>query len=52
EALVAARSTPGRPTVIIANTLKGKGCSFMEDRVEWHGTAPNKEQTALALAEL
>lgn len=51
-ALNTARATPGRPTVIIADTVKGKGCSFMENRVEWHGTAPNREQTVQALAEL
>ena len=52
EALATARSTSGRPTVIIADTVKGKGCSFMENRAEWHGTAPNKEQVTQALAEL
>lgn len=52
EALNTAREIKGRPTVIIADTIKGKGCSFMENKVEWHGTAPNKEQTAQALAEL
>jgi len=52
EALAAARSTQGRPTAIIADTVKGKGCSFMENRAEWHGTTPNEEQVAQALAEL
>jgi len=52
EALIKARTVQGRPTAIIAATVKGKGCSFMENRVEWHGTAPSKEQTAQALAEL
>jgi len=52
EALNKARTIAGRPTIIIAETVKGKGCSFMENRVEWHGTAPNKEQTSKALAEL
>jgi transketolase len=51
-ALNTARATPGRPTAIIAETVKGRGCSFMENRVEWHGTAPNREQTTQALAEL
>jgi transketolase len=51
-ALRSARTVVDRPTVIVAETIKGKGCSFMEDRVEWHGTAPNAEQTAQALAEL
>lgn len=41
-----------KPTVIIANTIKGKGVSFMEDNVAWHGMAPNEEQTKQALAEL
>lgn len=52
EALNKARTIAGRPTIIIAETVKGKGCSFMENRVEWHGTAPNQEQTSKALAEL
>lgn len=52
EALHAARQIKGAPTAIIARTIKGKGCSFMENRVEWHGTAPNHEQTEKALAEL
>ena len=45
-------NTKGKPTVIIANTIKGKGVSFMEGKSAWHGKAPNKEQLALALAEL
>lgn len=52
EALNRARSVKERPTVIVANTIKGKGCSFMENKVEWHGTAPNRDQTVQALAEL
>jgi transketolase len=52
EALNTARSVKGRPTAIIADTIKGKGCSFMENKVEWHGNAPNREQTAQALTEL
>lgn len=52
QALEAGRQTKGRPTVIVANTIKGKGCSFMENRAEWHGTAPNAQQTQQALAEL
>jgi transketolase len=52
EALNMARSIRNKPTVIIADTIKGKGCSFMENRAEWHGTAPNMEQVAQALAEL
>lgn len=41
-----------RPTVIIANTVKGKGVSFMENRLEWHFKSPNNEQLAIALEEL
>ena len=47
-----ARETKGRPTAIIAKTLKGKGVSFMENQVSWHGTAPNDEQYAVAMADL
>ena len=47
-----ARATKGMPTAIIAKTLKGKGVSFMEDKAEWHGTAPNDEQYAVAMADL
>ena len=42
----------GKPRVIIAETTKGKGVSFMEDQAGWHGKAPNAEETATALAEL
>jgi transketolase len=42
----------GKPTCIIAHTVKGKGVSFMEDRVEWHHKVPSGEQLARALAEL
>lgn len=42
----------GIPTVIIANTVKGKGVSFMEDDPQWHGKAPNKEQMEQALKEI
>jgi transketolase len=52
EALNSARSFKGSPTAVIAHTIKGKGCSFMENRVEWHGTAPNREEMERALAEL
>ena len=52
EAFDAARRAKGRPTVIIARTVKGKGVSFMENRHEWHGMTPNDEQLAQALAEL
>ena len=42
----------GRPTVIIAETVKGKGVSFMENQAGWHGKAPNEEQAAQAMKEL
>lgn len=42
----------GKPTAIIANTIKGKGVSFMENNVEWHGSAPKKEQVESAVKEL
>jgi transketolase len=45
-------STTGRPVAVIANTIKGKGISFMEDRVEWHHKVPSAEQVELALQEL
>lgn len=48
----AARTVKGKPTVIIARSVKGKGVSFMEDQVDWHGKAPNAEQYARAMAEL
>jgi transketolase len=41
-----------RPTVIIANTIKGKGVSFMENQAGWHGKAPNREQFEQAATEL
>ena len=42
----------GKPTAIVAHTVKGKGVSFMENQAGWHGKAPNAEQLAAALAEL
>ena len=45
-------STTGKPVAIVANTFKGKGVSFIEDRVEWHHKVPSTEQVALALEEL
>jgi len=45
-------STTGRPVAVIANTIKGKGVSFMEDRVEWHHKVPSPEQVQIALQEL
>jgi transketolase len=47
-----ARETKGMPTAIIAHSLKGKGISFMEGQVGWHGKAPNDEEFATAMAEL
>ena len=47
-----AKATKGMPTAIIAHTVKGKGVSFMENQVGWHGTAPNDEQYAVAMDEL
>ena len=47
-----ARETKGRPTAIVMKTVKGKGVSFMENQVGWHGSAPNREQADQALAEL
>lgn len=51
-AFAAARAEKGRPTVILATTVKGKGVSFMEDQAGWHGKAPNAEQYAQAKQEL
>lgn len=47
-----ARETKGQPTAIIAKTTKGKGVSFMENSVDWHGKAPNEEQYKIAMADL
>ncbi len=47
-----ARATKGAPTAIIMKTVKGKGVSFMENAVGWHGAAPNDEQYAVAMADL
>ena len=47
-----AKTVKGKPTAIIAKTIKGKGVSFMEDNVGWHGKAPNEEEYKLALTEL
>lgn len=52
DAFAAARAAKGAPTCIVAHTVKGKGVSFMEDQVGWHGKAPNDEQFAQAMAEL
>lgn len=47
-----AKATKGMPTAIIATSMKGKGVSFMEGQASWHGTAPNDEQYAIAMADL
>ncbi|MDD7365210.1 MAG: transketolase [Atopobiaceae bacterium] len=47
-----ARQTKGAPTAIVCKTVKGKGVSFMENQVGWHGKAPNDEQFEQAMAEL
>lgn len=52
ESICEAKSTKGKPTLLLAHTIKGKGVSFMENKAEWHGSAPNAEQLAQALAEL
>ena len=52
DALEQARAVRGRPVVILADTVKGKGVSFMEGQPGWHGKAPNREELTAALAEL
>ncbi len=52
DAFKKARECKGKPTMIIAKTVKGKGVSFMEDNAGWHGKAPDAEETAQAVAEL
>ena len=47
-----AKACKGKPTAIIQKTIKGKGVSFMENQVSWHGSAPNKEQYDIAMGEL
>ncbi len=51
-ALTNAREVKGMPSCIILKTVKGKGVSYMENNVSWHGAAPNKEQYEVAVAEL
>ena len=46
------KNTKGKPTAIIANTIKGKGVSFMENKAGWHGKAPNDEEYMQAIEEL
>lgn len=52
SAFAEAKTVKGKPTVIIAKTVKGKGVSFMENRVEWHGSAPKDAQYAEGMEEL
>ena len=47
-----AKTVKGKPTIIVSKSVKGKGVSFMENQVKWHGSAPNDEQYAQAMAEL
>ena len=51
-ALEKAKAVKGKPTVIIANTVKGKGVSYMENQVGWHGKAPNADEYKIAIDEL
>lgn len=52
SAFAAAKACKGKPTCIVAKSIKGKGVSYMEDMVNWHGVAPNAEQYEQAMAEL
>lgn len=52
KAFETAKATKGKPTAIIAKTAKGKGVSFMENQVSWHGAAPNDEQYEIAVADI
>ena len=52
DAIAKAKATKGKPTVIIAKSVKGKGVSYMENQASWHGSAPNKEQYDIAVSEL
>lgn len=52
QAVKTAKATTGVPTMIVANTVKGKGVSFMENQAGWHGSAPSPEQVEAAKAEL
>ena len=52
DALQKARASVGKPVVILADTVKGKGVSFMENQPGWHGKVPNREELAAALKEL
>lgn len=52
DAINKGKNTKGKPTMIVAETVKGKGVSFMENQAGWHGSPPNKEQRDQAIAEL
>lgn len=52
EALARAKSVRGAPAILVCRTVKGKGVSFMENDADWHGKAPDEEQTACAVTEL
>ena len=52
DALAEAKTVKGKPTMIVAETVKGKGCSFMENLCDWHGVAPKPEEVRQALEEL
>lgn len=52
DAINKAKETKGKPTMIVAKSIKGKGVSFMENQAGWHGSAPNKEQYEKAMEEL
>ena len=52
NAIKTAKNTKGKPTAVIAKSIKGKGVSFMENEASWHGAAPNEEQYNQAISEL
>ena len=52
SAIKSFKANSGKPFAIVMNTVKGKGVSFMENKVNWHGAAPNDEQRDIAIAEL
>ena len=51
-AFAEAEATKGKPSILIAHTVKGKGVSFMENNPKYHGVAPTKEEVELALQEI
>jgi transketolase len=52
RAFLRAKTVPDKPTLILADTIKGKGVSFMENQVDWHGKAPSKDEAKRAIEEL